>query len=228
MLDQLKLINHEFSLKRIDNANMLQSLWDIEFHPWLSNSTALMLGLCFGFIGSLLKTSFIKKVEGLAKISISYFFEKVFITILPIMMLGFILKMEHEGMLAQITHSCLSLMMLIAVTCLLYLVLLFLLVAKFNVKQTLKYIKNTLPVSLAGFTTMSSLATMPLTLKAAEKNIGDSKVAQLVIPTTVNIHLIGLAINIPLMALTLLDNFGLEFPSFSLYLKFAMSFVFHN
>lgn len=49
--------------------------------------------------------------------------------------------------------------------------------------------------------------------------------SRFVVPLTVNIHTIGLAINIPLLALYILLNFANSLPSFSTYLEFAAYFV---
>ncbi|GHS98080.1 hypothetical protein AGMMS50296_5540 [Alphaproteobacteria bacterium] len=69
---------------------------------------------------------------------------------------------------------------------------------------------------------MSSVATLPLTLQAVEKNIPKSEsFTRLVIPATVNVHAIGDIINIALSGLALSLMFGLGFPSFQAYALFA-------
>jgi Na+/H+-dicarboxylate symporter len=81
-----------------------------------------------------------------------------------------------------------------------------------------------IPAGITGFSTMSSAATMPVTLEATEKNTGDEQFADLVIPTTVNIHLIGDALAIPIMALAVLSLSGLPLPSIENYLLFTFYF----
>jgi Na+/H+-dicarboxylate symporter len=107
----------------------------------------------------------------------------------------------------------------------LYITLLFAIAAKFNFYLWWQYIKNTLPAAILGFSTMSSLIAMPLTMNATTKNTNSQDFSRLIIPTTVNIHTIGLAINIPLIALSILSNFDFKLPDFITYSEFAFYFV---
>ncbi len=72
---------------------------------------------------------------------------------------------------------------------------------------------------------MSSLATMPVTISAAEKNTGNVNISRVVIPATVNVHMVGVSIAIPLMAFSILLNFGYPLPNFYDYCLFALYFV---
>jgi Na+/H+-dicarboxylate symporter len=85
----------------------------------------------------------------------------------------------------------------------------------------LQAFKNSLDAAIVGFSTMSSVVTMPVTLKAAEKNIKDAKVARITISTTVNCHAIGECISLPFIALTIyFISFGM-LPDLSTYIHFA-------
>jgi len=86
-------------------------------------------------------------------------------------------------------------------------------------------VKNMLPAAIAGFSTMSSAAAMPLTIIGAEKNCENKDLARSVIPATVNIHLIGDCFAIPIFAYAVLKNFGFAQPSEIGYLYFAVYFV---
>jgi Na+/H+-dicarboxylate symporter len=134
--------------------------------------------------------------------------------------------MQYDGILEQIVQVACPLIALIIIVSFLYLLFLFSVASNFDFKVFSKYIKSILPVALMGFSTMSSLATMPITLKVAEKNTGNAEVASLTIPITSNVHLLGDCIAIPLVALSLLLSFGNEFPSFTTYSTFAICFAF--
>lgn len=221
----LKLVGTSIPVTYLKDTKTLLPLWEVKFSEWLSNNTALYLGFILGSFCSFFPTKFTDQLSISAKRLVNFFLEKFFIRILPLFAFGFILKMQFEGMITQCIRSCMSLLLLLTLTYVLYFAFLFSLLAKFKFEQWIKYIKNTLPSALTGFSTMSSLATLPVTLNAAEKNTANPHIGQSVLPITVNIHLIGLAINIPLMALTLLTNFKLEFPSFTLYAQFALDFI---
>ena len=82
-----------------------------------------------------------------------------------------------------------------------------------------------LPAAIAGFSTMSSAAAMPLTIIATNKNSDHSSVANLAIPVTVNTHMIGDCFSIPIFAFAVLKNFGVEEPSLYSYFVFVLYFV---
>jgi len=107
-------------------------------------------------------------------------------------------------------------------------VLLYGLAAKFNLRLWCRYIKNSLTAGLTGFSTMSSLASLPVTLTVAEKNTQNPKMARAIIPATVNIHMIGDSIAIPIFAMSILLSFGLSLPTFEQYLVFAVFFVLYK
>jgi len=224
-IGSLELINIETTLQTIQTEKALMPLWHFEFPQWIPNDYALYLGFFAGALFSFFPNKRAYQFSEQAKRWVTLFLEKVFLPTLPIFALGFILKMENDGLLTQVIESYLPLLLIIVVTYIAYLALLFLLAANFNFKQWLYYIKNVWPVALMGFSTMSSLATMPMTIKAAEKNTNNIELARAIIPATVNIHLIGVSIAIPLMAICILLNFGYQFPSLSVYFVFALYFV---
>jgi len=216
------------NLNTIDNAvpiQELQPLWHFELPSWIPNDYALYLGFGLGAIFAFFPTPRILRISAWARHSVTLFLEKGFIPVLPLFALGFILKMQYDGTLAQIIESYLLLLFIIVGIYVVYLLFLFGLAANFKLKAWLTYLKNIFPVALMGFSTMSSLATMPITLNAAEKNTGAIDISRAVIPATVNIHMIGVSIAIPLMALTILLGYGHPLPSFSTYCLFALNFV---
>jgi Na+/H+-dicarboxylate symporter len=82
-----------------------------------------------------------------------------------------------------------------------------------------------LPAAISGFSTMSSAASMPLTIIGAENNAKNKDLVRSVIPATVNIHLIGDCFAIPILAYAVLKSFGMAEPSLLNYLTFSLYFV---
>jgi len=221
----LKLVNIGLASISFGPNDELLPLWNIEFPEWIPNNYALYFGFGLGFVFSFFSSKLVRQFSIHSKQFVSLFLEKGFVPLLPLFALGFILKMQFDGVLIQSIKYCLPLMLLIILTYIFYITLLFAIVANFNFILWKKYLKNVLPAGLTGFSTMSSLVAMPLTIKAAEKNTEDPDISHLVIPATVNIHMIGFAINVPLMALSILLSFGYELPTFELYSKFAYFFI---
>ena len=82
-----------------------------------------------------------------------------------------------------------------------------------------------IPAAVSGFSTMSSAASMPLTIIGAENSAKNKDLARSVIPATVNIHLIGDCFAIPILAYAVLKSFGMTEPSLLSYLTFSLYFV---
>jgi Na+/H+-dicarboxylate symporter len=97
--------------------------------------------------------------------------------------------------------------------------------AGFSPKKFLYFAKNVLPAGMMGFSTMSSMAALPLTIRAAEKNTGQIDLSRTIAPATVNVHLVGDSIAVPMIALAIMATFGLAFPDLSTFMIFASYFV---
>lgn len=221
----LKLLNIDISSLNAINKEKLMPLWYTSLPEWIPINYALVCGFIFGFCITFIPPQISSKLNTKLQQFIDFFLSKLFIRLLPLFVLGFIIKMQHDEVLLQTITHYLPLMLLISITYLFYIAFLFAFIANFNLYVWIKYIKNVIPVAVTGFTTMSSLATMPVTITAAEKNTEDPNIARLIIPITANIHMIGLAINIPIMALSILLSFGHELPTFRVYCTFAFYFI---
>ncbi|MFX4377184.1 cation:dicarboxylase symporter family transporter, partial [Acinetobacter baumannii] len=72
-----------------------------------------------------------------------------------------------------------------------YILSLYFIATRFNVSATIKAIKRMIPAGLTGFSTMSSAATLPVTLQCTEENTKNRNFTDLIIPATSNIHMLG-------------------------------------
>lgn len=211
--------------EHINHSNDLLPLWSFDFPKWISNDQALYLGFALGSLFSFFPNPRVLRISQQVKHWVILFLEKGFVPVLPLFALGFILKMQHDGVLGHIIGSYLPLVLIMLFTYLLHIALLFAVASGFSFRPWLQYLKNVLPVGLVAFSTMSSMATMPVTIKAADKNTDNSDIARIVIPATVNVHMVGVAIAVPLMAFSILASFGFELPSFGSYCSFALYFI---
>jgi Na+/H+-dicarboxylate symporter len=138
---------------------------------------------------------------------------------------GFIIKLQSDGVIGMLIRDYALIFAVVALTQFSYIAAIYLLVNKFKITKFLSSIKNMLPAAIAGFSTMSSAAAMPLTIIGAEKNSQNKDLAGSVIPATVNVHLIGDCFAIPIFAYAVLKNFGMSEPTFLAYITFAFYFV---
>lgn len=149
------------------------------------------------------------------------FLEKVFIPLLPLYMLGAILKITHEIDFVSLLPIFGDMILVIFIIQITYIGILFFIGSGGNFLQTITAIKNAIPAGIVGFSTMSSLTTMPVTLKAAEKNTQDPAISKITISTTVNCHDVGECISLPMIALMIIYMKTGAFPPFDAYLYFA-------
>jgi Na+/H+-dicarboxylate symporter len=212
-------------IKLSNNSVPLPILFKWPLPQIIKNEWALIAGIVIGIGCSLLSINkrasviaFIQKGKDKATLIL----KKGFIPILPLYVLGFGMKLIHNGSLETLLENYSKVFLLSSVLIVSYIVVMYLIGTGFSIQKTLTTIKTMFPAWLTGFSTMSSAVAMPMTLAATEKNIEDSAYAQFVVPTTANIHMVGDGLSIALTALALLVMSGCGLPSFDVYLIFVM------
>lgn len=219
----LPLITHtnmEGSIAQIESK--INGLWSWHIPTLLAPNHSLIAGIFVGLMGGIFNIVELKNIVHKLRKYVDIFLQKVFMPLLPVYILGFLLKMQYEGSLIEIANNYSKVLIAIFILITIYLFLMYLFAAKFNFSRAIKFIKEMLPAGITGFSTMSSTATMPVTLKATEKNLGHKAFADFVIPTTLGMHMVGDGISIVLIALSLLIMNGQGIPDFSVYLTFVI------
>ncbi len=207
-----------------EGGDPLVASWMLALPQWVSNSHAMLAGLILGVVSAWVlpkQTPWIAEAMGTIVNAIL----KGFLCVMPLFVGGFVLKLVSDGLLGQIVQGYAWIFGVIASAQFVYIAFLYLAACRFSLREALQCIRNMLPAAMAGFGAMSSAAAMPLTLAAAEKNSSNPKLAQAIIPATVNIHLIGDCFAIPIFAFAVLKNFGVAEPTFAAYFMFALYFV---
>ena len=191
----------------------------------LALAVGIFLGVILGFMGDhqpikLKVRSFALKGSD----HISTFLGKVFIPLLPIYVFGFSLKLSYDRVLYHLFHQYGKVFVLSMVLVFFYLLLIYWAGSGFRLQTALTKMKNMFPAAVTAFSTMSSAATMPLTLESTKKNTGDENFTDLVIPSTTNIHMLGDDLTIVMTAMTLMSVFGLDWPDVCAFIPFAFAF----
>lgn len=199
-------------------------LWTLSLPKLIANDHAMFSGLILGILFSLFRPKVAAKVAG--------YFEKIvnvllraILYVIPFFIAGFIVKLIDDKIMESIVGDYALIFLLVALAQFGYVALIYLVSSRFHIREFFSKIKNMLPAAIAGFGSMSSAAAMPLTIVGTEKNIKNPELARLVIPTTVNTHLIGDCFAIPIFAFAVMKNFGVVEPAFYSYLMFAIYFV---
>lgn len=204
-------------------------LFRTDFPTLLSSDKAMLLAVTLGLIaGNLRDTSRIKNkmqsaVSSLQRL-INFLLNKFFIPLLPLYVFGFCLKLSYEESLQQLFSSYGKVFILSMLLVASYILLLYFLGAGMNFRQMLRHLRTMSPAGLTGFSTMSSAATMPVTIKCTDETTGDAGFTRLVIPTTANIHMLGDDLTIVMTAMTLLAMFGMPAPDLMHFAIFASAF----
>lgn len=209
------------------SVNSLLPTWTVVIPSLFENTNlyALSLGSFFGLLFSILPYQAPIRFANHLNRVVTFILQKLIVPGLPIFALGYILKIQHEGILSRVFETYGPIILLVIVGNLLYLLVMFWFAANFNFSRFVGYLRNMIPVGVLGFTTMSSMATMPATLNAAEKNTNNKDLSQAIIPATVNIHMIGDSIIVPILAMATLLTFGQSLPTFAQYLLFTQLFM---
>ncbi|WP_419419745.1 cation:dicarboxylate symporter family transporter [Legionella sp. D16C41] len=210
-----------FKAEAIKTATQLSPAWQLHLKKLIPNDIALLIGFFTGIFFSLRPTAWSKHMGVLLNKMANNFLKKIFIPLLPVFILGFLFKLEYE----KVLHTSLNLygpiLILIVATQWLYLSFWYFIASGANFKKLVSYLKNVLPATLTGLSTISSAAAMPVLLVSTEKNLNNTEKARMLVPAIINIHTIGSAIGIPILALATLSTFNLPLPSIQTFIIFA-------
>lgn len=186
---------------------------------------ALLLGMVGGLYGAFSGNEQLVTWGEWLKKKIQYGLVKIFVPLVPLYIIGFLFKIQSESPLSELFAnygSTFGVMIALQV----FSVFLFFVNAHLgNLKNLKTSLKNVMPSGVVALSTMSSAATLPLTLEAAEKNCSNKSLAQLVIPATANIHHVGDSITAPVLMAAVLAIYGFEPISYAAFLGFTMYFM---
>ena len=206
------------------NIQEMQPILTLGIKPLIPSDKMMFSAVILGMIFYFKRSQNVNKLADSIQNLVNIFLKKYFIPCLPIYVLGFVLKMQYEGMLSILFANYAQVFILICLLIVAYIALLYLIAANFSLKTFKKYLKEMFVPGLTGFTTISSAVTMPLTIAAVEKNTGDKSFARMIIPSTVNIHMIGHGLSIPVTALSILLLSGQDLPDITTFAQFVIYF----
>ncbi|KTD42411.1 cation:dicarboxylate symporter family transporter [Legionella quateirensis] len=202
----------------------LLPLWMFEPPKLIANDKAMFAGIILGFILSRLKpnksSKIVREIDKIMNILLSFI-----VCLIPLFVAGFLIKLQYDGVVSVIIKDYAPIFLLIALAQFVYIGFVLLCLNQFRIAGLFKDFKNMLPAVISGFSTMSSAASMPLTIIGVENSTQNKELSGAVIPATVNIHLVGDCFAIPIFAYAVLKSFGLDEPSLLTYLLFTFYFV---
>jgi len=147
----------------------------------------------------------------------------VFVPFLPIYVLGFLLAIQHEGIFTELFRHYGVAFLLIFVIQISYLSLFYFVAVGFSFRSAWKAMKNAFPSYLTGFSTMSSMVALPLSIEGAEKNTKNLPLSEVSMPIMANLHFTGVATNLPILAMATMMLFWGIVPEFNQYFIFVLT-----
>lgn len=214
----------DLSLSIPQGSNGLIPAWLFKLPTLIANDHAMFSGLILGLISSQFIPNGAKRISLFFDSIVNFCLKGIYYAI-PIFVAGFVVKLIHDKVLENILYDYAVVFMVVTFSLGSYIFLVYCLANNFKISSIFESIRNMLPPAIAGFGSMSSAATMPLTMIATEKNTQNPTLTRLIIPSTVNIHLIGDCFSIPIFAFAVMKNFGVAEPAFTAYFVFALYFV---
>jgi Na+/H+-dicarboxylate symporter len=208
------------------NDNILMPLWNINIPLLITNDQALSVGFIFSIIFSFKRN---KKVENFTKTMSNIstkFLKKFFIPILPLFVLGFIIKLQYEGALENAIKVYGKVLLVIVITQISYLCLFYFVASKFNIKKCLMYFKSVFPAAFTGFSAISSAASMSVLLISMEKIFKNkSTLYKAIVPAVINTHTLGSAIGVTILTFATIKTFNAPIPTFESFVIFAFFYA---
>lgn len=218
------IYNFDLSMLAPKNTTGLEPLWSFELPTLIANNKAMFAGIIFGIIASMVCPVPAYKIAEKTDQFIGWLLKR-FVYLIPFFVAGFVVKLQFDGVVGTIVKDYTAIFALIACAQFSYIVLAYFLLNNGNVQAFASNIRNMLPAAISGFCTMSSAASMPLTIIGVEKNAENKELARSVVPVTVNVHLVGDCFATPIFAYAVLKSFGMAEPTLLNYLIFSLYFV---
>lgn len=211
-------------IKTADVANPeeggLNPYLTLEVPPLLGVMTALVTAFVFGLgINYLLRQKKEKRLYDIVnefKAVIVLVIERVIIPFLPLHIAGVFANMAFTGTAFETLGVFSQVFALIIAMHLVYILIQYNIAGAVAGKSPLKSIKNMIPAYTTAIGTMSSAATIPVTLRSAKSNDINEDIADFVIPLGATVHLAGSTITLTTcaVAVSLIQGFPVEFGIF--------------
>ena len=213
------------AIAAIDQALVIQPMFHFVIPDYVTPDQAMLAGVIGGLLFSFCHVPKVNQLAVQLRHYVTLFLQKVFIPLLPVYVFGFVLKIQHEGALELLFQNYAQVFMFTIVYGFVFMYLLYFIGAGFSHNKAIAAIKEMFPAILTGFSTMSSAATMPITLEATEINTKNPRFAQLIIPSTANIHLVADSVITLVLVFSVMMMMGMEMPSYSAMITFTGYYV---
>ncbi|MGI0153093.1 dicarboxylate/amino acid:cation symporter [Pseudidiomarina sp. WS423] len=205
------------------DVNALEPFLTLDMPPVFGVMTALVLAFIFGLGIASTKAENLKQLSDQGRDIIELLLGKVIIPLLPIYIAGVFAEMAAAGTVFA-TLKTFGVILLLAVALhWVYITAIYTLAAVKSGRNPFALIKNMLPAYFTALGTMSSAATIPVTLQSVKNNKVNDDVANFAVPLCATVHLAGSTITIVSCTLAVMYlHSALAIPSFLTILPFIL------
>ena len=204
-------------------ATEIGSFIDLEIPPLMGVMTALVTAFVFGIGMSQLELETLKKVSDQGRDVIDALLSKVIIPALPFYIAGVFAEMTVAGTVVDTLQTFGVVLIAALVMHWLWLTVLYVSTGVLLKRNPLELVKNMLPAYFTALGTMSSAATIPVSLQSSKANNVKEDVANFTVPLCATIHLSGSTITIVTCAMAVMFlSPSMEVPSLIGMLPFIM------
>lgn len=197
----------------VSNPNdfLATAYFQIEMIPVMDVMAALLFAFIMGVGMTVVKSDVLKRGFEEFNGIIEKLISAIIIPLLPFHIFGIFLNMTFAGQVAKILSVFAVVFILIIVLHWVMLVLQYSIAGALNKKNPFTLIKTMLPAYFTALGTQSSAATIPVTLKQAQKTGASNKVTDFTIPLFATIHLSGSTITLVTCSIGVMLMNGMEF-----------------
>ncbi|MDR0727431.1 MAG: dicarboxylate/amino acid:cation symporter [Puniceicoccales bacterium] len=202
----------------------LKPAFDFQLPKLIPNAWAMAAGVIGGICASKLPADKIAKITSILERLVAQLLRAI-LAMIPLFLLGFLLKMQYDGQLALLIRQYASVVAIILCALTIYLFLFYWIASGFGLRRALVALRNMFPAMVCAFGSMSGAAALPYTIAAVEKNTVNKFLARSIVSMTTNIHLVGDCIVDTILIYAILRSYHIPMPSMALFLTFALQFV---
>lgn len=207
------------------SSDVIQCVMQLPIPSFWTPKNGMLMGLILGILLNFVPVPSVTRGAQFLKDQVSYVLNRFFIPLLPLFVFGFFAKLQYEGAIITLFQGYGKVLLIVLPIYSAYLGFWFLFVNGFNVKAAWAHIKDSFTAFITAFSTMSSLATMPLMLKVAQKHTGQKEFSEFIVPSVINIHMMGDGIMFSTMIVSLFYLFNMPLPSMCAFLTFLYYYL---
>lgn len=187
IIPYLNIVEETSSLKELPEI-----MFQLDIPAIMPVMSALVLALFIGLSAAWIKAEIVPKILEEIQNMILSLVEKIIIPILPFFIATTFAELAYEGTITKHLPVFITVILIVLIGHYIWLTLLYAIAGMISGENPIEVVKHYLPAYLTAIGTMSSAATLPVSLKSANKSkVLEKEITNFAIPLGATIHLCG-------------------------------------